>query len=108
MNVNKFLILIVGLLYLGGANAGIGANAAKRRTQARDSQGSETRSVWDGVYTEEQAKRGEELYRKECASCHGYTLVGGVGAALVVGVLAGVHPAVRASRLPPTEALATV
>ena len=35
-------------------------------------------------------------------------VAGGVGAALVVGVLAGVHPAVRASRLPPTEALATV
>ncbi|MBS2532543.1 ABC transporter permease [Catenulispora sp. NF23] len=36
------------------------------------------------------------------------SVLGGVGAALVVGVLAGVHPAVRASRLPPTEALATV
>lgn len=35
-------------------------------------------------------------------------VAGGVGAALVVGVLAGAHPAVRASRLPPTEALATV
>ncbi len=28
------------------------------------------RSVWDGVYTEEQAKRGASLYGKECASCH--------------------------------------
>ena len=28
------------------------------------------RSVWDGVYTEEQARRGETLYGKECASCH--------------------------------------
>ncbi|MEY9889787.1 putative ABC transport system permease protein [Catenulispora sp. MAP12-49] len=35
-------------------------------------------------------------------------VAGGVAAALVVGVLAGVQPAVRASRLPPTEALATV
>jgi putative ABC transport system permease protein len=33
-------------------------------------------------------------------------VAGGVGAALVIGVLAGVHPAVRASRLSPTEALA--
>ncbi|MFJ9630151.1 ABC transporter permease [Streptomyces sp. NPDC101175] len=32
---------------------------------------------------------------------------GGVGAALAVGVLAGVYPAVSASRLTPTEALAT-
>jgi mono/diheme cytochrome c family protein len=44
-----------------------------------------TRSVWDGVYTEDQAKRGEETYKKECASCHGDTLVGGGGAAPLTG-----------------------
>jgi mono/diheme cytochrome c family protein len=44
-----------------------------------------TRSVWDGVYTQEQAKRGEELYRKECASCHGDTLIGGGGASPLAG-----------------------
>jgi mono/diheme cytochrome c family protein len=37
---------------------------------------SDTRSVWDGVYTEEQAQRGEPLYRASCASCHGDTLKG--------------------------------
>jgi quinoprotein glucose dehydrogenase len=36
-----------------------------------------SRSVWDGVYTKEQAKRGEALYAQECASCHGLTLNGG-------------------------------
>lgn len=36
------------------------------------------------------------------------SVVGGVGAALVVRVPAGVQPTVRASRLPPAEALATV
>jgi mono/diheme cytochrome c family protein len=36
-----------------------------------------TRSVWDGVYTEEQSKRGQALYNKECASCHGASLTGG-------------------------------
>jgi cytochrome c len=36
-----------------------------------------SRSVWDGVYTEEQAKRGEPVYHKECASCHGDMLTGG-------------------------------
>lgn len=36
-----------------------------------------TRSVWDGVYTEEQSKRGQALYMKECASCHGAELTGG-------------------------------
>ena len=28
------------------------------------------RSVWDGVYTEDQASRGASLYGKECATCH--------------------------------------
>jgi S-disulfanyl-L-cysteine oxidoreductase SoxD len=46
---------------------------------------SELRSIWEGVYTEEQAKRGEAVYRKECASCHGDTLVGGGGAAPLTG-----------------------
>ena len=36
-----------------------------------------SRSVWDGVFTKEQAKRGEALYSSECASCHGLTLNGG-------------------------------
>jgi quinoprotein glucose dehydrogenase len=35
------------------------------------------RSVWDGVYTTEQAKRGEALYGQSCAACHGSTLEGG-------------------------------
>lgn len=33
-------------------------------------------SVWDGVYTVEQASRGKTLYSKECASCHGAALDG--------------------------------
>lgn len=27
-------------------------------------------SVWDGVYSSAQAKRGQTLYAKACASCH--------------------------------------
>src|SRR5437879_7706810 len=45
----------------------------------------ETRSVWDGVYTEEQAKRGEEVYQKECAACHGDMLTGGESAPPLTG-----------------------
>jgi DNA-binding beta-propeller fold protein YncE/mono/diheme cytochrome c family protein len=36
-----------------------------------------TQSVWDGVYTEEQAKRGEALYAQRCARCHAPDLTGG-------------------------------
>lgn len=35
------------------------------------------KSQWDGVYTAEQAKRGEALYGQYCASCHGPDLAGG-------------------------------
>src|SRR5438105_8051005 len=51
----------------------------------RAQEASETRSVWDGVYTEEQAKRGEEVYRKECAACHGDMLTGGESAPPLTG-----------------------
>jgi len=33
-------------------------------------------SVWDGIYTREQAERGRTLYAKECASCHKDNLAG--------------------------------
>jgi cytochrome c len=33
-------------------------------------------SVWAGVYTEQQAKRGVVLYKQECAACHGEALEG--------------------------------
>ncbi len=46
---------------------------------------SEQRSVWDGVYTEDQAKRGEPVYRKECAACHGDRLTGGESAPPLTG-----------------------
>ncbi|HUJ50281.1 MAG TPA: cytochrome c [Bryobacteraceae bacterium] len=34
------------------------------------------RSVWDGVYTEAQAKRGLPLYNQHCLDCHGDDLEG--------------------------------
>jgi quinoprotein glucose dehydrogenase len=45
--------------------------------RAQEPAPAETKSVWDGVYTEEQAKRGEPLYHKQCATCHGQMLTGG-------------------------------
>jgi len=35
-----------------------------------------SRSALDGVYTDEQAKRGETVYAQECATCHGASLEG--------------------------------
>jgi len=44
-----------------------------------------TRSVWDGVYTKEQATRGQATYREECLRCHGESLGGGEGGPLLAG-----------------------
>ena len=41
----------------------------------------ETRSIWDGVYTEAQAKRGEAIYFERCVRCHGPALMGGTDGA---------------------------
>ena len=43
---------------------GLGAAAQERAT------------VWDGVFTDEQARRGETVYRQECSNCHGPELEG--------------------------------
>ena len=34
------------------------------------------RTVWDGVYSEDQSKRGEATYVEACSNCHGRTLEG--------------------------------
>lgn len=42
-------------------------------------------TVWDGVYTREQATRGAAVYRNRCASCHGDNLNGIESAPPLVG-----------------------
>ena len=46
----------------------------------------ESRTVWDGVYTEEQSKRGEALYVGACANCHGSQMEGIDMSPALVGV----------------------
>ena len=36
-----------------------------------------SRTVWDGVYSSEQAGRGQAAYNSKCARCHGDALLGG-------------------------------
>lgn len=35
------------------------------------------KTIWDGVYSEEQAARGRANYRQSCGQCHGDNLAGG-------------------------------
>jgi len=46
----------------------------------------QTRTVWHGVYTEEQAKRGKLLYDGKCSSCHMESLAGAESVPPLVGV----------------------
>ena len=41
------------------------------------------RSVAAGVYSAEQAARGEQLYRAQCGDCHGGMMEGAIGPPLV-------------------------
>jgi mono/diheme cytochrome c family protein len=56
----------VAVLILGGFLASLGVAVAAQAT----------RSVNEGVYTADQAKKGEGLYREQCAACHGDNLEG--------------------------------
>ena len=43
------------------------------------------RTIWDGVYSEAQAARGEQLYAEHCGRCHGNTLAGMEAAPALTG-----------------------
>ena len=59
----------------------IGASQTALRAQQTD----KSLSIWDGVYTKEQAKRGEALYVQNCSACHGPDLSGNDEAAPLAG-----------------------
>ena len=64
MRVHAVAVVLIPLATLVGLRATVHAQPP-------------TKSVWDGVYTEEQAKRGGPMYSEFCASCHGPELMGG-------------------------------
>jgi S-disulfanyl-L-cysteine oxidoreductase SoxD len=43
------------------------------------------RTVWDGIYTEAQAARGQAVLTEQCVLCHGETMRGGGGVPSAVG-----------------------
>ena len=46
--------------------------------------GEASHTVWDGVYSKEQAARGQTAYNSNCARCHGEALLGGETAPALV------------------------
>jgi mono/diheme cytochrome c family protein len=73
MKVKITTLAIIGL-------ASIGALYSNLRAQPPSAH-----SVWDGVYTQDQAKKGQAAYNEQCSSCHGDTLNGGESAPALAG-----------------------
>ena len=74
---------IIIVLAIVGVATNLSGFAAS--THQEPSEGLHQQSVWDGVYTEEQALRGEASYGQHCASCHGGSLEGADAASALVG-----------------------
>jgi len=53
----------------------VAINSAAFGAAAHDAAANE-RTVWDGVYTDTQSKRGQEVSQASCVSCHGDELAG--------------------------------
>ena len=64
MKQTKFILICGGLFMVSALYVSVGAQAPAGK------------STNDGVYTEEQAKRGDVLYKEQCATCHGDNLEG--------------------------------
>jgi hypothetical protein len=77
----KNRIAILALVFAVGAVSFPPALHSKEAsTSQQASTGSSTepgQSVWDGIYTEEQANRGAAIFAQRCARCHGPDLAGG-------------------------------
>jgi quinoprotein glucose dehydrogenase len=67
-----FILICGGLFMTAAAYATVGAQVPAPAAAPAGA----ARSVNDGVYTEEQAKRGDALYKEQCATCHGDNLEG--------------------------------
>ena len=57
----KFIMILGGVFLVSGVYAGVGAQG---------------KTANDGIYSEAQAKRGDVLYKEQCATCHGDNLEG--------------------------------
>ena len=57
----KFIMFVGGAFLVSGLYAGVGA---------------QSKTVNDGIYSDAQAKRGDVLYKEQCATCHGDNLEG--------------------------------
>ena len=71
---------------------------------AASSNGADTRTVWDGVFTTRQARRGGRLFNAQCGSCHEPgEFVGGFSTALDLFTVRFIMPEPAPDSLEPQE-----
>lgn len=68
---------LVGLVLIAIGLAAAGAHGLAVQD------GGQARTIWEGIYTVEQAQRGQALFETTCGHCHADDLGGGEGPALV-------------------------
>jgi len=78
-------VALLGVAVVQSEHSIVRAAAGPPGMQDAQQKADGSRSVWDGMYTDEQATRGATLYSQFCASCHGATLGGGEMAPALVG-----------------------
>jgi S-disulfanyl-L-cysteine oxidoreductase SoxD len=61
--------IVITLVAVVLASLAVGVRAAQQNPPAKQ-------SVWDGVYTDIQASRGERQYGRACEHCHGADMAG--------------------------------
>src|SRR5690606_25016727 len=59
--------------------------AAKAKAAAEAAANGAPKTIFDGVFTDEQAERGKKLYTEFCATCHGSRAGGGPAAPAIIG-----------------------
>lgn len=80
------IVLAVSAAAAVMSSAPVSAQAAQDAKAEATAAPGAAASVWSGVYTEEQAKRGEATANKLCTSCHGPELSGGEAGPTLVGL----------------------
>ena len=75
MNRGMRVLVVVSMIIGGVIASGLFAHTARSMSL----QAANRRTVFDGVYTTEQASRGETVYKNTCVNCHGEELLGGGG-----------------------------
>jgi mono/diheme cytochrome c family protein len=74
--MNKYESLLCGVVAVFGLVAVGSSTVDVRAAAGRPAQSAQSKTVWDGVYTDQQSTRGRLVAESTCVSCHGEQLTG--------------------------------